>query len=63
MVKIGNVTLNGLLGLAPMAGVADAALREICREEGAAYAVSEMISAKALLYQDIKTRTLLKRGS
>lgn len=62
MVKIGNVTLNGLLGLAPMAGVADAALREVCREEGAAYAVSEMISAKALLYQDAKTRTLLRRA-
>ena len=62
MVKIGNVTLHGLLGLAPMAGVADAALREVCREEGAAYAVSEMISAKALLYQDAKTRTLLRRA-
>ena len=62
MVKIGNVTLNGLLGLAPMAGVADAALREVCRSEGAAYAVSEMISAKALLFQDMKTRTLLKRA-
>lgn len=62
MVKIGNVALNGLLGLAPMAGVADAALREVCREEGAAYAVSEMISAKALLYQDAKTRTLLRRA-
>lgn len=62
MVKIGNVTLDGLLGLAPMAGVADAALRTVCRAEGAAYSVSEMISAKALLYQDAKTRILLRRA-
>ena len=62
MVKIGNVTLSGVLCLAPMAGTADAALRSVCRDEGAAYAVSEMVSAKALLYQDAKTRTLLRRA-
>jgi tRNA-dihydrouridine synthase B len=44
-----------------MAGVADAAFRAVCRGEGAAYAVSEMISAKALMLQDGKTRTLLRR--
>ena len=61
MVSIGGVQLAGRLCLAPMAGVADAAFRAVCRGEGAAYAVSEMISAKALMLQDAKTRTLLRR--
>ena len=61
MVSIGGVTVAGRLCLAPMAGVADAAFRVVCREQGAAYAVSEMISAKALMLQDSKTRTLLRR--
>jgi tRNA-dihydrouridine synthase B len=61
MVSIGGVPISGKLCLAPMAGVADAAFRAVCRGEGAAYAVSEMISAKALMLQDAKTRTLLKR--
>jgi len=61
VVNIGGVTLTGRLCLAPMAGVADAAFRAVCRGEGAAYAVSEMISAKALMFQDAKTRTLLRR--
>ena len=61
MVSIGGVAVSGRLCLAPMAGVADAAFRAVCREEGAAYAVSEMISAKALMLQDAKTRTLLRR--
>ena len=59
MVKIGNVTLNGRLILAPMAGVTDAAFRLLCRKHGAALCVSEMISSRALMYQDAKTRTLL----
>ena len=59
--KIGNVEINGYTALGPMAGVADAAFRAVCRGEGAAYAVSEMISAKALMLQDAKTRTLLRR--
>ncbi|MDR0812641.1 MAG: tRNA dihydrouridine synthase DusB [Oscillospiraceae bacterium] len=48
-----------VIALAPMAGVSDLAFREICREFGANFAVTEMISAKALMYQDKKTRTLL----
>lgn len=58
---IGGVEINGLLALAPMAGVADAAFRSVCREHGAAYAVTEMISARALMYQDSRTRVLLRR--
>jgi tRNA-dihydrouridine synthase B len=61
MVSIGGIPIAGKLCLAPMAGVADAAFRVVCREQGAAYAVSEMISAKALMLQDGKTRTLLRR--
>ena len=61
MVSIGGVTIPGRLCLAPMAGVTDAAFRAVCREEGAAYTVSEMVSAKALMLQDGKTRRLLER--
>ncbi len=59
MTKIGNVELNGRLVLAPMAGVTDAGFRHVCREAGAALTFTEMVSAKALVYQDAKTRSLL----
>ena len=59
MVTIGNVELAGQVFLAPMAGVTDAAFRLLCRKHGAALCTSEMISSKALMYQDAKTRTLL----
>lgn len=52
--KIGTVELPGRLALAPMAGVTDRAFRVICRELGADYTVTEMVSAKALCYQDKK---------
>ena len=61
MVSIGGVPIPGPLALAPMAGVADAAFRAVCREQGAAYTVSEIVSAKALMYQDSKARKLLER--
>ena len=57
--KIGNVEINGRAVLAPMAGVTDFAFRTICREHGAALTTSEMVSAKALVYRDEKTRSLL----
>ena len=60
--NIGNVIINGHTALAPMAGVTDAAFRTVCRELGASYTVTEMVSAKALMYQDKKTRALLKLG-
>ena len=59
MVKIGSVELAGAFALAPMAGVTDFAFRGLCRENGAAYTVTEMISAKALCYHDEKTKSLL----
>lgn len=58
--KIGSVTVNGKLYLAPMAGVTDLAFRQICRELGADMSCTELVSAKALCYQDKKSRGLLK---
>ena len=62
MVSIADVQINGLLSLAPMAGVTDLAFRTVCREAGAAYTCTEMVSAKALVYNDIKTKSLLQPG-
>ncbi len=53
--RIGSVHIPSQLVLAPMAGVTDLAFRLICRELGAAYTITEMVSAKALCYQDKKT--------
>ena len=58
--EIGHVTVNGKLYLAPMAGVTDLAFRQICRELGADMSCTELVSAKALCYQDKKSRGLLK---
>ena len=60
--QIGCVTLVGRMVLAPMAGVTDRAFRQICREQGAALTVTEMVSAKALTYGDKKTPGLLALG-
>ena len=57
---IGSVHIESRLALAPMAGVTDAAFRQICRELGAGYTVTELVSAKALCYQGEKSRLLLK---
>lgn len=59
MVKIGNVEIKGRMTLAPMAGVTDFAFRSICTELGAALTTTEMVSAKALVYGDNKTKSLL----
>ena len=57
---IGSVHIESRLALAPMAGVTDAAFRQICCELGAGYTVTELVSAKALCYQGEKSRLLLK---
>ena len=57
--KIGDIELCGNLTLAPMAGVTDFAFRRVCRALGAALTTTEMVSAKALVYKDEKTRSLL----
>ena len=58
--NIGNVVISSRLALAPMAGVTDLAFRQICSELGAGYTVTEMVSSKALCYQDKKSRGLLE---
>ena len=60
--RIGDLEIDSKLALAPMAGVSDLAFRKICRELGAGLTYTEMISAKALVYRDKKTRNLLKLG-
>lgn len=60
--KIREVEIKGHTALAPMAGVTDLAFRTVCRELGASYTYTEMVSAKALMYQDKKSRALLKLG-
>lgn len=57
--KIGDIELCGNLTLAPMAGVTDFAFRRVCRGLGAALTTTEMVSAKALVYKDEKTKALL----
>ena len=58
--QIGTVAIESKLALAPMAGVTDAAFRQICSELGAGYTVTELVSARALCYRDKKTAQLLR---
>ena len=58
-IKIGNVTLENNLFLAPMAGITDLAFRKICKEFGAGLTFTEMISSKAIFYDDSKTKQLM----
>lgn len=60
--RIGNVTLDGYAALAPMAGVADRAFRELCMSFGASYCVSEMVSAKGISYSSKKSAELMEIG-
>ena len=58
--RIGNLEIDSrTAGLAPMAGVADMAFRELCCEYGATYVVSEMVSSKGLTMCDRKSKKLL----
>jgi len=58
--RIGNVEINSQLALAPMAGVTDNAFRQICSELGAGLTYTELVSSKALCYQDKKSKELLR---
>ena len=58
--RIGNVILDNNVALAPMAGVTDLSFRLLCKEQGCGYVVSEMVSAKAILYNNKNTDILLK---
>lgn len=58
--NIGKVSLENPYILAPMAGVTDLPFRLLCKEQGAGLLCMEMISAKALLYKNKNTKTLLE---
>ena len=58
--QIGNVTLDNNLILAPMAGVTDLPFRLLCREQGAGLMCMEMVSAKAIMYRNKNTESLLE---
>lgn len=55
----GGPEIKGYAGLSPMAGTADLAFRELCREYGAGWGVSEMVSAKGLCMGDRKSAELM----
>lgn len=57
--KIGNVEIPNPFVLAPMAGVTDLAFRRLCKEQGAGLICMEMVSAKAIYYQNKNTEELL----
>lgn len=58
--KIGNVTLDNPLVLAPMAGVTDLPFRLLCKEHGVGLVCMEMVSAKAIYYKNKNTEQLLE---
>ncbi len=60
--KIKNIEFDDIAFLAPMAGVADKAFRELCVRFGAAYTVTEMVSSKGLTMGDKKSALLLTLG-
>lgn len=62
LVKAGKLSIDGICALAPMAGVADRAFRELCTGYGASYCVGEMASAKGLILGDRKSEELLYLG-
>ena len=57
---IGNVSLDNNVILAPMAGVTDLPFRLLCREQGAGLICMEMVSAKAILYNNKNTEELME---
>lgn len=58
--RIGNTEIKYGLMLAPMAGFTDRAMRLVCHNAGAEYCISEMVSAKAVVYGDKKTHALAR---
>lgn len=58
--QIGNIRLSAPLALAPMAGITDLPFRLIARRLGCGLTISEMVSAKGLLYKNVKTTEMLR---
>lgn len=59
-IKLGEIELKHGVCLAPMAGYTDRAMRLVCNRYGAEYSVTEMVSAKAVVYGDTKTHALAR---
>ena len=57
--KIGNIELENNILLAPMAGITDLSFRMLCKEQGAGLVETEMVSSKAIYYNDEKTLNML----
>lgn len=60
--RIGTIEVENPVFLAPMAGVTDWAFRTVCAGLGAGVTVTEMVSSRALVYQDQKSRKLLRKN-
>ncbi|MCL2015045.1 MAG: tRNA dihydrouridine synthase DusB [Defluviitaleaceae bacterium] len=60
-IKLGNLNLTSNVFLAPMAGITDKSFRQLCRENGANLAFSEMVSAKSIQYKNENTQKLLDK--
>ncbi len=59
MLKIGNVSIDGNVFLAPMAGVCNSAFRKIIKEMGCPLVFAEMVSDKGMIYNSKKTKDML----
>lgn len=57
-ITLGSLKMEHGISLAPMAGYTDRAMRLVCRKYGAEHSVTEMVSAKAVVYNDKKTFAL-----
>lgn len=60
--RIGTIEIHNPIFLAPMAGVTDWAFRTVCAKLGAGVTVTEMVSSRALVYQDAKSAKLLRKN-
>ena len=58
--RIGDLVLDGVVGLAPMAGFTEPVFRAICREQGAAFVVTELVSSEGLLRAPERTKRYLR---
>ena len=60
---IGNIKIKIPIALAPMAGITDLPFRLICKQYGCGLTITEMVSAKGLLYKNVKTFDMLQIDS
>lgn len=60
MFNIGNVQVNSSVTLAPMAGITDLPYRLICKEMGASLVVTELVSAKGILYKNPNNKVIME---